>query len=99
MTMSSEAFEIRHVFVEGQVQGVGYRDFVRRAARRLSVRGWTRNRTDGTVEVFAVGNAETLNALLAQLRQGPGLVSTLRVAGTDRLDGEAPESFVIRPTF
>ena len=97
--MMSEALEIRHVFVEGLVQGVGYRDFARRTALRLSVRGWARNRTDGTVEVFAVASAARLEAFLAALRQGPGLVSTLRDAGSDGLDGEASQTFLIRPTF
>ena len=97
--MTGKSFEILHVFVEGRVQGVGYRDFARRTARRLSVKGWARNRTDGTVEVVAVGRAASLEAFLAELRQGPGLVSTLRVAGIDGLDGDMPEAFLIRPTF
>jgi acylphosphatase len=97
--MSPEAFEIRHVFVEGRVQGVGYRDFVRRTARRLAVQGWTRNRTDGTVEVFAVASAASLDAFLADLRQGPGLVLGLRVAGVEAREGDPPQNFLIRPTL
>ena len=97
--MKSEALENRHVFVEGRVQGVGYRDFARRTARRLSVQGWTRNRSDGTVEVFAVASAAKLDAFVAELRQGPGLVSTLRVVGNEGLEDETPETFLIRPTL
>lgn len=97
--MTGEAPELRHVFVEGRVQGVGYRDFARRTARRLGVRGWARNRLDGTVEVLAVGTAASLESFLADLRHGPGVVSTLRVATSATLDGETPEVFVIRPTF
>jgi acylphosphatase len=97
--MNGEASELRHVFVEGRVQGVGYRDFARRTAWRLGVRGWARNRLDGTVEVLAVGTAASLESFLADLRHGPGLVSTLRVAATTAVDDETPEAFVIRPTF
>ena len=97
--MKGEPLEIRHVFVEGRVQGVGYRDFARRTARRLAVQGWTRNRTDGTVEVLAVASAASLEAFLADLRQGPGLVLGLRVAGIDALEGDPPQNFMIRPTL
>ena len=96
--MTREALEVRHVFVEGRVQGVGYRDFARRTARRLSVKGWARNRMDGTVEVFAVANAASLEAFLAELSRGPGLVSTLRAAGMEGLGGDPPDAFLIRPT-
>jgi acylphosphatase len=97
--MQCEPLESRHVFVEGRVQGVGYRDFVRRTARRFSVQGWTRNRRDGTVEVFAVASAAKLETFLAELPNGPGLVSTLRVAGKEGLEDETPDSFLIRPTL
>jgi len=97
--MKGEPLESRHVFVEGHVQGVGYRDFARRTARRLSVSGWARNRRDGTVEVFAVGSAAKLETFLAELRNGPGLVSTLRVAGNEGLEDATPETFLIRPTL
>jgi acylphosphatase len=97
--MKSEPRENCHVFVEGRVQGVGYRDFARRTARRLSVSGWARNRRDGTVEVFAVASAAKLEAFLAELRNGPGLVSTLRLMGNEVWEDETPETFLIRPTL
>jgi acylphosphatase len=42
----------RLVVAEGAVQGVGYREFTRRAALRLGVSGWVRNRSDGAVEAL-----------------------------------------------
>ena len=50
----------RHVSVEGNVQGVGYRDFVRRWAIRLEVTGWVRNRSDGSVEALLNGSTGAL---------------------------------------
>ena len=53
------------------VQGVGYRYFAQRAARRLGVAGYVKNLRDGRVEVYAIGAAESLDALRAELQRGP----------------------------
>jgi acylphosphatase len=57
--------------VEGRVQGVGFRYFVRQAARQLGVAGWVRNRPDGSVEVLADGPPSALDELELSLREGP----------------------------
>lgn len=57
--------------VQGRVQGVGFRWFVQREAQKLGVRGQVRNLANGDVEVKAVADHETLQKLVAQLRQGP----------------------------
>jgi acylphosphatase len=61
----------RRFLISGHVQGVGYRDFARRAAREVGVTGWARNLDDGRVEVHANGKAERLEDFEARLRQGP----------------------------
>ena len=63
--------ETRHAVVRGRVQGVGYREFCVEAARGLGVRGWVRNRHDGTVEALLQGDPASLDALCGQLREGP----------------------------
>lgn len=60
-----------HVLVRGRVQGVGFRWYVREAARTLGLAGWVRNRPDGTVEVAAQGDGEMLERLRDMLRAGP----------------------------
>ncbi len=60
-----------HVIVEGIVQGVGFRWFVERRAQARSLRGYVRNRYDGSVEVEAEGEKEALEEFLAELRAGP----------------------------
>ena len=57
--------------VVGRVQGVGFRYFVIREARRLGLDGWTANEADGGVRVVADGPRETLEVLLDALREGP----------------------------
>jgi acylphosphatase len=60
-----------HAVVHGRVQGVGFRDFVRRRAASLRLAGHVRNLADGSVEVHAEGPDAALDALLDLLREGP----------------------------
>ena len=57
--------------VHGRVQGVGFRAFVERHARKLGLAGWVRNVDDGSVEVHAQGSAEQISILEGLLRTGP----------------------------
>ena len=61
----------KQYFVSGTVQGVGYRYFAQQIARRLGLNGFVRNLRDGRVEVYAVGSAELLERLKAELHRGP----------------------------
>ena len=66
--------------VIGRVQGVGYRWWVVDAASRLGLVGWVRNTDDErSVELVAEGDAASLDALEAQLEQGPGAARVDRV--------------------
>ena len=69
----------RRFFVSGVVQGVGYRFFAQRAARRLGVAGYARNLRDGRVEVFAVATEKVLEDFRAELRRGPAAASVSHV--------------------
>ena len=59
-----------HVIVTGRVQGVSYRAYTEREARRLGLRGWVRNRSDGTVEAVFEGPRATVEAMVAWCRRG-----------------------------
>lgn len=69
------------VIVAGQVQGVGYRAYVRQHARDLGVTGYAENLADGRVEVVAEGHRADLDLLLVRLRTGPAhaLVAEVQV--------------------
>jgi acylphosphatase len=60
-----------HAVIHGDVQGVGFRYYVIDHARPLGLRGWVRNRADGTVEITAEGERGRLDQLLDLARRGP----------------------------
>jgi len=63
--------QARRYVVRGVVQGVGYRWFTEKVAQLMGVEGWVRNVEDGSVEVYAVADAETLRGFAARLGEGP----------------------------
>ena len=68
--------------VQGRVQGVGFRVFVLREARRLGTRGWVANEPGNRVRCLAEGPREDLEALLRLLREGPPGARVERVDAT-----------------
>ncbi|MDZ7708958.1 MAG: acylphosphatase [Roseovarius sp.] len=72
------ATEVR---ISGKVQGVSYRAFVQRAARRRRVTGWVRNMPDGSVSAHLEGSEDAVRGLVNDLRIGPPMA---RVTDVDR---------------
>lgn len=61
-----------HVFIEGRVQGVGFRHFAEVNAEEVGVHGWIKNLPDGRVEAVLEGPIDHLEELVDRLEQGPG---------------------------
>jgi acylphosphatase len=59
------------VTITGRVQGVGFRAFVEYEAARRGLRGWVRNRRDGSVEAVFAGSSDVVDDMLAACRRGP----------------------------
>lgn len=57
--------------IEGRVQGVGFRWWAVDRAERLGLSGWARNRSDGAVEILAIGEADAVDALEQACAEGP----------------------------
>lgn len=69
--MVTAADRTARLIIRGRVQGVGYRAWALATARGLGLKGWVRNRRDGTVEVLAAGPADRLDAFEAACWEGP----------------------------
>ena len=80
------AKEQRFVRIHGKVQGVGYRFFATRVARRLGLKGWIGNNRDGSVEAMVEGEKSAIDEWIEELKEGP------RYAEVTRIDQE-PKDF------
>ena len=67
----SEGHVARRLRIRGAVQGVGYRWTMILEAKRLGVRGWVRNRRDGSVEAAVAGEPLAVEAIVAWAKRGP----------------------------
>jgi acylphosphatase len=89
---------MRRLIVRGRVQGVGYRDWTVREARRLGLSGWVRNRRDGSVEILAQGEDAALDALAERCLEGP-IPARPTVVRVEPADEAVGEGFEERPTI
>jgi acylphosphatase len=85
----------RRAVVHGRVQGVFFRDTVRRAAQQRGVAGWASNRPDGTVEVWLEGEPDAVDSMLRVLNDGPPRAEVERV-DVDEVEAEGLHGFEIR---
>jgi acylphosphatase len=76
----------KRVRAHGRVQGVFFRDSLRRAAQREGVAGWAANRPDGIVEAVLEGEEDAVERLVELCRGGPGHAEVERLD----VDDEAP---------
>lgn len=76
----------KRYLVEGSVQGVGFRYFTWRTAKRFGLTGWVRNLPDGRVEALAEGDSARLSQFEAELRRGPSMASV-----TNLLEAQIPD--------
>jgi acylphosphatase len=95
---------IRQVTITGRVQGVGYRAWVEHRAVAQNLRGWVRNRRDGSVEALFAGPEDVVADMVERCRRGP---SSARIddvrdepASADALNlRRTGEGFSVLPTI
>lgn len=93
-----DGHKAERVRVFGRVQGVWYRGWTVDQATRRGLKGWVRNRRDGSVEALFVGPAERVDDMIEACRTGP---STARVDDIERtpVRGVVADGFVQKPTI
>jgi len=77
--------ELRLIRIHGKVQGVGYRFFATRVARRLGLKGSIQNTRDGSVEAIVEGEKKAIDEWIEELKEGP------RYAEVTRIDQETKD--------
>ncbi|MBI2154365.1 MAG: acylphosphatase [Candidatus Rokubacteria bacterium] len=70
------------ILVDGDVQGVGYRNFALRKALQLGLSGYVMNLKDGRVRVRVEGPRDTIEELVRDLEKGPPLARIEKVSVT-----------------
>ena len=79
MTIQAIPKKTLRLLIHGRVQGVFFRDSMRREAQRLGIAGWVRNRSDGTVEAAVQGEPAAMDAIVRWARRGPERAQVERV--------------------
>lgn len=87
-----------HALIHGRVQGVGFRAFTQRHARRLGLKGWVRNLPGGEVELVAAGSEQSLSRLEERVRKGPRGAKVERVVLSPAEGDAALGAFEVRAT-
>ena len=85
----------RRAVIHGRVQGVFFRDTMRRMAQSRGVAGWVTNRPDGTVEAVFEGEPEDVEPMLSFAREGPRGAAVERVEVIEE-EPEGLSGFAIR---
>jgi len=101
--MATEPREVKRLMIRGVVQKIGFRVWVERKALGLGLKGWVRNRTDGSVEVLVSGLPSAVAQLIEHCRHGPPLaeVDSIEIENASPLDlgyRRAGEMFSLLPT-
>ena len=80
-------------FVSGQVQGVGFRYFVRSCAQLRGLNGYAVNLPDGRVEFLLQGDADAIESVLTQIRSGPRYARVDKVSLDQPFERDALDGF------
>ena len=61
----------KHLVISGEVQGVGFRYWMKNLAINYNISGWVKNRSSGNVEALIIGQEKKVQKLIKQCKIGP----------------------------
>lgn len=81
----SSSTKTERVVIKGRVQGVFYRNWTIENATQLGLKGWVRNRRDGSVEALFSGSVDAVQEMEQRCRRGPpdAVVTGIQVFPSD----------------
>jgi len=84
-----------HVIIEGRVQGVFFRYHTQETAYQLGMKGWVRNRRDGSVEAVFEGDKDKVEQIIQWCHRGPSEAKVIRVhVNLENYTGEFDDFFI-----
>jgi acylphosphatase len=86
------------LFIFGNVQGVGYRDWMVGQARKRKLIGMVRNRSDGTVEAVIRGPQEMISDIVKACHEGPPAAQVKAIKSSSWKGPVNENGFVAMPT-
>ena len=98
-SQDSSSTKTERVVIKGRVQGVFYRNWTVDNARELGLKGWVRNRRDGSVEALFSGTSDAVQEMEQRCRRGPrdAVVTGLEVFPCNE-DDDPGTGFQRKPT-
>ncbi len=91
---TGETIKAVMVRIEGRVQGVFFRGWTVDEANRRGLRGWVRNRHDGSVEALFAGPRTAVDDMVGLCSKGP---PAARVTAVSTKAAEVPDQPGFRP--
>ncbi len=73
-----------HILIQGDVQGLGFRSWMKREAKELGIVGWVKNRKDGKVEAIVQGEEKSVEKIVELCKKGPEIAWVENVEVTDQ---------------
>jgi len=87
------------VVISGKVQGVGYRAWTVGTASKMALKGWVRNRSDGTVEAVFHGEEEVIHRMVEACKDGPAASHVNGITSYHYTEEFPDMGFVAKPTL
>ena len=84
-----------HIIISGGVQGIGFRKWIKRQAKQLSLVGWVKNRADGAVESIVQGDTARVEQLISLVHSGPPLASVSSVVASQIVTDSKYDDFIV----